>query len=705
MSRQTSTTPAPLRDSAAQRPRSGWPAPALVGCCLFVALALGCGGAADGAGPIPQGAPNVLLVTLDTTRADHLGAWGHAGARTPRLDGLAAGGVRFARAYSQVPLTLASHASMLSGVHPAGTGVHVNFQGAVAREVRLLPEAFQASGYRTAAFVAAWVLNSEFGLGRGFGRYDDLGDQRATLDKQVERSADVIVDHALEWLAQDPERPFFGWLHFFDAHDPYEPPEGFREGFDEAYDGELAFVDHELGRLLDWLDQKGLSERTLIVVAGDHGESLGEHGEGTHGLLVYDYALHVPLIVAQAGRWPAGRVVDEPVGLIDLHSTIVELCGGKVDWKVEGASLLDAIEGRPLAPRAVYAESEYPLRSFGWAPLRSLIVGEWKYIEAPEPELYDLLQDPGELEDRAASEPEVLARMRAALAEARGAQVRREVEAIEVAGEAAEVLGALGYMEGAAQVDSDVDIRQLKNPVRMTPVMRAVMRAKTSLDEHDFAQAATTLAPLLLESPESDEIWSMYAQALLETRRFAEAVDAARKSMRRQPEHSGRLTMLGDALMGVGQREEALRAYERALRSNPDNAQAHSRKGLAHAQAREWSQALTHFERHVELEPESANARTNLANVYFSVSRFEDGLRELEVALRLEPRCAPAHMGRVQALLATGRASEARAALQDALQALPSDVAFARALRETLSSMRASELVRTLDEHLRQLGG
>ncbi|MFT4540192.1 MAG: arylsulfatase A-like enzyme/cytochrome c-type biogenesis protein CcmH/NrfG [Planctomycetota bacterium] len=677
-------------------------APALV---LWTLAACSSGGSDDADGPIPGGAPNVLLITLDTTRADHLGCYGHAGARTPRIDALAEAGVRFERAYSQVPLTLASHASMLSGVHPSGTGLHVNFQGAIANEVRLLPEVFRASGFRTGAFIAAWVLNSEFGLSRGFDHYDDLSDQRDQRDQQVERSADVIVDRALAWLKQDPKQPFFGWLHFFDAHDPYEPPAGYDEGFDHDYDGELAFIDAQLGRVFDWLNQAGLTDDTLVVITGDHGESLGEHGEGTHGLLIYDWAMRVPLIVFDPRNSANARVVSDPVGLVDLHTTMVELCGGTVDWGVEGGSLLPAVRGEAFESRPIYSESEYALRSFGWAPLHSLVHGDWKYIEAPEPELFNVVLDPQELDNRAQHEPRVLAEMRAALAEHRSAQSVRDVEDLQLASGDVEALSALGYMDGAVDIDTNVDISELKNPMRMTHIVRGVMRAKHLVESENYAAAVATIAPMVAESPESDEIWSLYAEALLETKQYAQAVEAARKSMRVQPEHPGRLVILGDALMRDGKMGEARSVLERALKADPNNVQGHSRKGVLHASAKEWPLAQQHFQRMVELEPDSANARTNLANVLFATGRFDDGLRELDAALRHEANCAPAHLGRIRALAASGRGDQIPAAVRNALQALPTDANFARTLLQLIRQMQAAELVQTIEDHLRQLGG
>jgi arylsulfatase A-like enzyme len=253
----------------------------------------------------PDARPNVLLITLDTVRADRLGCYGYARARTPNLDALAKRGVRFERAYATVPYTLPAHASILTGLYPPAHGLHVNFQGSVPAEAQSVAAGFQAAGYRTGALVASGVLDRRFGLARGFDSYDDLHDRPLNQSSQVERPGSEVSAAAVKWLEQASSKPFFAWVHFYDAHDPYEPPEGFRD-FAEPYDGEIAFVDVQVGRLVAALERLGKLANTWIVVVADHGEAFGEHGEFGHGLLVYDSTMHVPLIVAGPAPLVAG---------------------------------------------------------------------------------------------------------------------------------------------------------------------------------------------------------------------------------------------------------------------------------------------------------------------------------------------------------------------------------------------------------------
>jgi len=362
------------------------------------------------AAPPSADRPNVLLVTIDTLRADRVGCYGHAPALTPTLDGLASRGVRFATAVAHVPLTGPSHASVLTGVTPLGHGFRDNGGYVLLAEVRTAAEDFGKAGYRTAAFVSGFPLNRRFGFDRGFEAYDDHfpkgNDPRRAA--HVERFADATTDAVLRWLetpdATPGRRPFFLWVHYYDPHAPYEPPGELAARFrGEPYDGEVAFVDQQLGRLLRRLEEKAELARTLILATSDHGEGLGEHGEVSHGLFIYDSTLKVPFVVAGPGVSP-GRIDPTVARGIDVLPTLLDLAGMKARPEIEGRSLRPAIEGREMSDAPAYAETLYPLRELGWAPLFAWRTSRHKMIEAPTPELYDLESDPGETQNRAARE-------------------------------------------------------------------------------------------------------------------------------------------------------------------------------------------------------------------------------------------------------------------------------------------------------------
>ena len=283
--------------------------------------------------------PNVVLVTLDTTRADHLGCYGDADARTPAIDGLATGGILFSQAATPAPLTLPAHASILTGLYPTYHGVRLNGTTALGPDRTTLAEVFSERGYRTGAFVGAFVVDGRWGLNQGFATYDDrfdLGKFKRLDLAAVQRPGNEVVDAALEWLNGRRDQPFFAWIHLYDPHSPYEPPEPFRtqhgaRGLAGLYDGEIAFADQQVGRLVSWLETAGLTGRTIVVIAGDHGEGLGSHGEGTHGFFLYDYALHVPLIISTPFDQLRGGRVDDQVSLVDVFPTVLDAGGHRLD--------------------------------------------------------------------------------------------------------------------------------------------------------------------------------------------------------------------------------------------------------------------------------------------------------------------------------------------------------------------------------------
>ena len=354
--------------------------------------------------------PNLVLVTLDTVRADHLGCYGDSQAITPALDGLAAEGLRFTSASSTVPLTLPSHTTILSGLLPPHHGLRNNGAGLLAPGTPTLATLLAAAGYRTAAFLGAFVLDHRFGLAGGFEVYDDEipRDPRAGTILEAERQGRDVMDRALAWLrtpAKDDARPFFVWVHLYDAHAPYQPPAQWAARHPgRPYDGEISEVDEQVGRLLAELKSRGLDGRTVVAVAADHGEGLGEHGELTHGLLLYEPTLHVPLLLrAPWGLKP--RVVAAPVSLVDLAPTLAGLVGHPFPAGRDGRDLSQALlAGEEPAPGNVYAETRYPA-TFGWSPLAALRRRDRKYIASPRPELYDLARDPGEVTNLLASAP------------------------------------------------------------------------------------------------------------------------------------------------------------------------------------------------------------------------------------------------------------------------------------------------------------
>ena len=454
-------------------------------CALFVVFAVGgCRQPASGPAAVSREHPNVLLVTIDTLRADHLGSYGAASAMTPNLDALAKRGVRFETALSHAPLTGPSHASMLTGRTPPGHGFRNNGGYVLAPTLRTAAEDFKQAGYRTAAFVSAFPLDRRFGFDCGFDIYEDHlprgNDRRRT--PYVERHADATTDAALRWLAapgnDGKPRPWFMWVHYYDPHAPYEPPSDLADRFRSApYDGEIASVDRELARVLKTLEQSGDLGRTVVLVTADHGESLGEHGEGAHGLFVYDATIRVPWIMAgpEIGE---GRVSPTVAQLIDVLPTLLDYAGLPPRTGIDGRSLRPAADGRQMDDQPSYAESLYSELELGWAPLYSWRAGGFKLIEAPRPELYDLKNDPKELTNLAEADAARVAQLRRGLEAGLRQQTAPAGAAASSDPEALQRLRSLGYLGGSSSTRAGAGaLRDPKDGVRFLPRLNRAMSA------------------------------------------------------------------------------------------------------------------------------------------------------------------------------------------------------------------------------------
>ncbi len=508
----------------------------------------------------------MLLVTIDTLRADRVAVYGDAQARTPQLDALARGGVLFEHAYSPVPLTLPAHASILTGLLPPQHGVRGNGSFALGAAPRTLAEALRGQGLATAAFVGAFPLARRFGLDRGFDTYDDAFERAPGLHFEFpERRADKVADAALAWLGRTPG-PVFAWVHFYDPHAPYDPPEAFRDA--DPYRGEVAFADAMLGRLLEaWERRSGPS---VVAVTSDHGEAFGEHGEVSHGLFVYDTTLHVPLVLRGAGVVSARRIAQR-VGIVDLAATLADLAGASA---MPGTSLKRFLQpGGQIATGAeapLYAETLAPRLDFGWSELRSWREHGLKYIEAPRRELYDLDSDPGESSNLAESRVDATTRLAAAL----GAGLQRlgDTESRRAPDpEAAERLRALGYAQGFSGRGSGAD------PKDRVEVARLIAQATGP-----FAGPREVIAAysdIAQRDPGNPLVNFRLADALLRSGRAREAIPLFRKVTATAPRSADPYVGLATACAQLGRVDEARQALRQALEADPASGQAHYNLG------------------------------------------------------------------------------------------------------------------------------
>ncbi|MGH7149073.1 MAG: sulfatase-like hydrolase/transferase, partial [Planctomycetota bacterium] len=416
----------------------------------------------------------------------------------PTLDALARGGARFEEAYTPVPYTLPAHASLLTGTLPPRHGVRDNGRHALPAPATTLAEWLGARGLATAAFVGAFPLERRFGLAQGFAVYDDEVGEAGDRFSIAERRGEEVVSRALRWIAGPAREPFFLWVHLFDPHAPYAAPPPFGARFaSRPYDGEVAYADACLGRLIEGLGPR--RERTLLVVTADHGESLGEHGEATHGLTLYEPAVRIPLLLAWPGRIGAGLRPRGRASLVDLFPTICEALGFEVPPGVEGASLLGAVRGSANEDRSVYLETLVPRLHYGWAPLLGWRAGRWKHVAAPRPELYDLEADPAEARDRAGELPDVAGRLASALRRAAAASAEGALEAKErpLTPEEAERFAAIGYVWAGPAAASGEE----RDPKDLLPLLRSLDEGSDAILRGEFDAAREKLEGVLRADP------------------------------------------------------------------------------------------------------------------------------------------------------------------------------------------------------------
>lgn len=603
--------------------------------------------------------PNVLVLTLDTTRADYIGCYGSPDANTPNLDAFARDrAVLFEEAITVAPLTLPAHTSILTGTYPVFHGVHDNDGFYVADDITTIAEILAAAGYTTGAVVGAFPVDSQFNLDQGFATYDDNyqsdwtpGEVEARTASSfgfVERRADQVNRAATRWFEDHLEEPFLLWIHYFDPHQPYDPPTPYNSMYANRYQGEIAFVDECFGTLVADLDRRGLTDRTIIVVVGDHAEALEEHGEPTHGTYLYDATMRVPLLIAAPQPWVArGQTVTAQVSVVDIVPTLLDLLGLQVPAEVQGRSLAGALrDPDSLESGPILLESHFGLYHFGWAPLRALRTGSWKYILAPLPELYDLEKDPGELDNLIGSRPEVAARLASQLdglaSDLTWPDPGRSA-AISIDSDVRQRLEALGYVSGGG------------------PALRA--------------QAFPTLDELArLPNPIDGALALHYINVtseLIRNRRYDLAVSVSRRGLAVDPENHRLQYTLAFALFGNGQLKEALVELERVVRTNPSDAAPHVLIGRIHALAGQFDLARDSFAAAVELEPNRIDALNLLGFVEAKLGDLTASTATLRRALAVDSGSWQTHLRLGRVLADAGRADEARDELQMAMHLNP----------------------------------
>jgi arylsulfatase A-like enzyme/Tfp pilus assembly protein PilF len=665
--RRTGAPPPPERaarpETSASRPVRSWRRP--VGLALLV-LALAAGllfawrsfrNRSDGGlGALPDGLTpgrlNLVLVTLDTTRADRLGCYGSRDVLTPNLDRFAASGVLFETAISPTPLTLPAHCSLMTGLFPAAHGVRDNGGFKLAPERVTLAEVLKSHGWATGGFIAAYVLDHRWGIAQGFDRYFDdfdLSKFKTVSMGDIQRPGNEVVDKALEWIGTPAvrDRPFFAWVHLYDPHAPYRPPEPYASRYaDHPYNGEIAWTDSLVGQLLAGLDRLGVRERTVIAIIGDHGESLGEHGETGHGFFLYEPTTRVPFLLA--GPYPglAGKRVRPVVRHVDLMPTLLELLGVTDGPPVQGRSLVPLITGRaprsapaPAAPPPGYSEAFYARFHYGWSELRAVRTERYHFIEAPRAELYDLAADPGELHNLAATERRTVALLRRNLGEIEeqtGAPKAAPVP-IEEDEQTLRKLAALGYV-GTMAKTTGKSWRDLPDPKDRIRVYDLMDRARQETVEGQHDRSIATLNEILKADPEVIDAWFMLGNAYAQKQEYEKAADFFKKTLLKRPDHDYAMIGLADTLVARNRIDDAVLGYRSFLERDPENPQITYRLAQVLLDAGRNAEAERYFEKALKIEPKTARAEVGLAVLAYRKKDYAGARQDLARALAIDSK-------------------------------------------------------------------
>ena len=566
---------------------------------------------------------NILLLTLDTTRADHLGCYGYKEARTPNLDRLAREGIRFASAYCPAPLTLPSHTTILTGREPFSHRVRNNGHYLPA-EVKTVTEALRARGYKTAAFVSSFSVDSRFGLDRGFEVYDDTF--QADLPFKTmnsERRAEDTFSRFSRWLDQNYRNRFFCWVHYYDPHLPYDPPEPFSQEFsDRLYDGEIAYMDVYVGRILEALEEKGILGKTIIIVAGDHGEGLGARVEQGHGVFLYEETVRVPLIFWNINFFTRPAVVEARVRLTDVAPTILSWLRAEEEAaQMQGQSLDGFFKRKEKKDRETIIETFYPRENFGWSELVGIISGRWKFIQSPRPELFDLKADPEERMNLFSANQELAVELRQKL---KKVLLGSSTPGPSGAGrpEDLERLRSLGYLNLAPARGQS----SYPDPKEKIELLKLIQEAQAYEYQEKYDRAEQVYLKILEETPDSPASYVNLALARARQQKMDEAIAILNQGLERLPDSEILLVRLGHTYAFSGKFLLALKTMERVLQINPRNVDALTvSAGILDAAGRK-EEAWSLYRKALEVEPESKSLRTSLASSLASAGKLSEAI-------------------------------------------------------------------------------
>jgi len=619
---------------------------------------------------------NFILITIDTLRADRIGCYGFQWIDTPFIDLFASRGIKFTRCISQTPLTLPSHTSLLTGTLPLFHGVRDNGGFIVPPELKTLAELFKQNGYETAAFVGAYVLDSKWGLNQGFDYYFDQFDlsrfEKVSLGT-VQRPGNEVMDEALAWLEKKKQKNFFAWIHIYDPHTPYEPPPPFDKKYRHPYLGEIAFADSQLGRLWEFLKANNLIQNSFLIFASDHGESLGQHRESTHGFFVYQEAIHVPLIFVTPFEKLQGISSSQVVSLVDVMPSVLEMAGISIPAQVQGTSLLPLFfEPEKKLHSFAYSETFYPRFHYGWSELQTLQNDRYKLIIAPELELYDLTEDPNEEKNLASSTKNIMAEFHAEALKftEKFSQNAYKLDYRKIDEETRQKLAALGYI-GSFTDSAKLKGKKLANPKEKIVVFNELSKARELGLGGKAEEAIRIIKEIIASDPEVTDAYFSLGNIYYKQGNFKEAISYFEKALELKPDDTFVVLNIGLCYQRMREFDEAEKFVLDYLQKGFTDSQLYFMLGGMKFIQKKYDEAIPYYEKCLSINSESASAQNGLAAIYIIKEDLVQAEKHVNLALALNPKLSNVYFNLAQIREKQEKTLEAIEAYRKELQFSP----------------------------------
>ncbi|MDQ1350455.1 MAG: Sulfatase-like hydrolase/transferase [Acidobacteriota bacterium] len=607
---------------------------------------------------------NVILFTLDTLRTDFVGAYGKGRAETPNMDRIAAEGTLFENCIAQTPLTLPSHTSILSGTYPLYHQVRDNGGFLVPESLEFISEVLQKQGFTTAAFIASYVLHSKWGFNQGFNTYSDDFDltkyKKISLGN-VQKRADEVLGDARKWLGENKNKKFFTWIHLYDPHTPYDPPSPFKEKFaDRPYRGEVEYLDYELGLFFDWLKKEGIYDNSLIIMMSDHGESLGEHDEDSHGFFIYRPTVWIPLIIHAPFKFPRQKI-NNIVESVDIAPTILEALGISKPGSFQGQSLLNLMFGDKENRKDVaYTETYYPRMHYGWSELKALYYNKnWKYIQAPKQELYDLEKDSDEKENLALKESEQTRRARIRLQEfitEKSQNARKVGEALKLDKEDLQKLAALGYFTNTVDTRGKNDLPDPKGKVQ---VFNDLGESRRLMQEKKYDRAIEILELIIKENPQIVDGILQLGNAYNENKMPKKALDCFYRVLEQKPDYQAAMINVVNSLIRLGELDKAIDEVQRFFKTFPRDHSLYNELGTIYFMKKDYDKAVSALNKSLEIEQINPGAYNRLGEIYVLKEDYQTAETFLNKAKAINPTLQKLYFNLAQVEEARGNVAKA----------------------------------------------